>query len=249
MAAPRFLPSLPNPVVPLERYFVEPRLGPTRAEKEMKKEICDGTFRPPDAAEAASIEEAYALFVPFWRVDIQRSDQSIRFGGVRVGRVGIPIPQQDSSEAKATWMVSARTAFPYAMKHPSTLLPGDAKPLTVSLAALAHGEPDTGGGWEILDADVDERQAQAIAVSSLAKSSSSASALFSESQVTLHAIHFVRYPIWFCRYRYRGDAAPTGNDLFYLGISAVDGIPITAEHPSKLRAGAARVKKFFGLDD
>jgi len=28
----------------------------------------------------------------------------------------------------------------------------------------------------------------------------------------------------------------------------VDGTPITAEHPSKLRAGAARVKKFF-FDD
>lgn len=119
----------------------------------------------------------------------------------------------------------------------------------MSLAALAHGEPDLDGGWELLDADVDERQAQAVATASLAKSSTSAGGLFSESQVTLHAIHFVRYPIWFCRYRYRGEAAPSGNDLFYLGISAVDGTPITAEHPSKLRAGAARVKRFFGLDE
>lgn len=65
MAAPRFLPKLPNPVLPAERYHVAPRLGPTRAEKEMRAEICDGTFRPPDAAEHATIEEAYALFVPF----------------------------------------------------------------------------------------------------------------------------------------------------------------------------------------
>jgi hypothetical protein len=248
MAATRFLPALPRPVLPDERYHVAPRIGPTRAEASMLAEICDGTFRPPDAATAAKIEEAYALFVPFWRVDIQRSDQALRFGNVRVGRIGIPIPQQDSSEAKATWMVSARTAFPYAMKHPSTLLPGDAKPLVVNLAALAHGDPDTEGGWDILDADVDEKQAQAIAASSLAKSSSSSGSLFSESQVTTHAIHFVLYPIWFARYRYRGDAAPTGNDLFYLGISAVDGTPITADHPSKLRSGAARVKKFF-FDD
>lgn len=246
--AQRFLPALPRPVLPHERYHVEPRLGPTRAEKAMLAEICDGTFRPPDAATHANIEEAHALFVPFWRVDIQRSDQALRFGNVRVGRVGIPIPQQDSSEAKATWMVSARTAFPYAMKHPSTLLPGDAKPLVVSLAALSHGDPDPTGGWEILDADVDDKQAQAIAAQSLSRSSSSANSLFSESQVTTHAVHFVLYPIWFARYRYRGDAAPNGNDLFYLGISAVDGLPITAQHPSKLRAGAARVKKFF-FDD
>lgn len=56
-------------------------------------------------------------------------------------------------------------------------------------------------------------------------------------------------PVWFARYRYRGEATPSGNDLFYIGISAADGIPFTAEHPSKLRAGAARVKRFFGLDE
>ena len=44
----------------------------------------------------------------------------------------------------------------------------------------------------------------------------------------MRALHFVRYPVWFARYRYRGDAAPEGNDLFYVGISAVDGAPITA---------------------
>jgi hypothetical protein len=59
----------------------------------------------------------------------------------------------------------------------------------------------------------------------------------------------VRYPVWFARYRYRGEAAPAGDDLFYVGISAVDETPITALHPSKLRAGAANVKRFFGFDD
>ena len=145
-------------------------------------------------------------------------------------------------------MVCARSAFPYEMKHPSTILAGDAKPLTVSLAALAHGEPDTYGGWEVLDADLDAKQAQARAAASLARSSSAAMALFTESEITVHAMHFVRFPIWFARYRYRGEAAPTGNDLFYVGIAATDGTPITAEHPSKLRAGAARVRKFF-FDD
>ncbi len=249
MGAPQFLPRLPRPVLPSERYFVEPRLGPTKAEQKIMEEICDGTFRPPDAKTEAKIEEAYALFVPFWRIDIQRNDSAIRLGSVvRVGTIGVPIPRQDNTEAKATWMICARTAFPYTMKHPSTLIAGDAKPLTVSLAAISHGEPDTAGGWEILDADVDERQVQSIAQTELAKHSGAAGALLSESQITVHALHFIRYPIWFARYRYRGAAAPTGNDLFYVGVSAADGLPITAEHPSKLRAGAARVKKFF-FDD
>jgi hypothetical protein len=33
-----------------------------------------------------------------------------------------------------------------------------------------------------------------------------------------------------------------------VGISALDGTPLTAEHPSKLRAGAAKVRRFF-FDD
>jgi hypothetical protein len=243
-----FLPPLRNAVLPAERYHVAAELGPTRAEARILAEITDGTFRPGDAIDKAKIEEAFALYVPFWRVDIHRADTALRFGQVRVGQIGVPIPHQSSSEAKACWMVCARTAFPYEMKHPSTLLPGDAKPLVVSLAALAHGEPSTHGGWEILDADVDEAKAKQIATSSLARSSSAAHGLFSESEVTVHAMHFVRYPIWFARYRYRGEAAEEGKELFYVGISAVDGLPITADHPSKLRAGAAKVKRFFGLD-
>lgn len=241
-----FLPRLARPELPDERYHVVPKVGPTRAEKRIVEEMTDGTFRAPDAKDNARIEEAYALFVPFWRVDMQRSDQALRLGRIRVGNV--PLPTQESTEAKATWMICARTAFPYEMKHPSTVFAGDAKPLSVSLAALEHGEPDVDGGWEIIDADVDRARAESIAASSLARFSSGAHGLFTDSQVATNAIHFVRYPVWFARYRYRGDAAPDGNDLFYVGISAVDGTPITAEHPSKLRAGAARVRRFF-FDD
>lgn len=246
MVAMAFLPRVADPVLPRELYYVPPVLGATRAEQTILADIQDGTFRPPDAAEKATIEEAYALFVPFWRVDMQRSDQALRLGRVRINN--IPLPTSESTEAKAVWMVCARTAFPYEMKHPSTLLPGDAKPLTLSLAALEHGDPSTRGGWEILDADVEKSKAEQIASRALASSSSASGGLFSESQVTTHAIHFVRYPIWFARYRYRGVASSDGNDLYYVGISGLDGQPVTAMHPSKLRAGAARVKRFF-FDD
>jgi hypothetical protein len=244
-----FLPTLGRPVLPRERYHVVPRIGATRAEKKITEEICDGTFRPHDASTAATIEEAYALFVPFWRVDIQRSDHAVKLSQVRIGTVGIPVPHQSSSEAKGTFLVCARTAFPYEMKHPSTLLPGDAKPLAVSLAALEQGDPDLRGGFEVLDADVDERKAKELAALGLKSHNAQSSAIFTDSEITVHAIHFVRYPIWFARYRYRGEAAADGDDLFYVGISAADETPIIAQHPSKLRAGAARIKKLFRFED
>jgi hypothetical protein len=243
---PRFLPPLSDGVVPDERYHIVPRIGPTKAEALITAEMRDGTFRPPDAEENAHIEEAFALFVPFWRIDMYRADRALRLGNLRVN--GIPIPTQQDTEAKAVWMVCARTAFPYEMKHPSTLLPGDAKPLTVSLAALTEGDPDLKGGWQLLDADVTEARARTTAASFLARHSGAAGALIGESEVTVNAIHFVMVPIWFARYRYRGAASSDGNDLYYVGILATDGVPVSASHPSKLRSGAARVKKFL-FDD
>lgn len=248
MGRNRFLPLLPRAVLPEEVYHVAPRIGAARAEQLILAEICDGTFRPPDAAQNATIEEAYALFVPFWRIDMARKDQALRLSSVRIGTVGVPVPYQDTTSAKATWMVCARSAFPYEMKHPSTLLPGDAKPLTMNLAALEHGDPATRGMWEVLDADIDGDRAHQIAAAALAGSSGASRALFTEAEISVRARHFVRYPIWFARYRYRGDASAEGNDLFYVGISAADGTPITAEHPSKLRSGAAKVRRFF-FDD
>ena len=82
----RFLPALPRPVLPAERYHVAPRIGPTRAEKAMLAESCDGTFRPPDAATHAKIEEAFALFVPFWRVRVTASASGCIRGGGRASR-------------------------------------------------------------------------------------------------------------------------------------------------------------------
>ncbi|MFT3776117.1 MAG: hypothetical protein QM820_63045 [Minicystis sp.] len=65
------------------------------------------------------------------------------------------------------------------------------------------------------------------------------------SELTVHAVHFVRVPIWLSRYRYQGVAAPEGGD-FHVGVSALDGAVITAHHPPKLRAGVAKLKGLFG---
>ena len=240
-----FLPPLSNSIAATERYHVAPSVGPRRAEAMMDDIIRDGTFRPPDAKTNAKIEEAFALYVPFWRVDIERSDFAVRLSGVRVG--GVPIPTARTTEADAVWMICARTAFPYEMKHPSTWLAGDAKPLSVSLAALVPGRP-TMEGWERIHPDVDQDRAVRLATAELGKRSGSANALIGESKVNTRAVHYVEYPIWFARYRYRGAASSDGKDLYYVGISAVTGEPITAEHPSKLRAGVARVKSFFTGD-
>lgn len=115
------------------------------------------------------------------------------------------------------------------MKHPSTLLPGDAKPLT------------------LLDADVEEMKAKALAAAALSKYSTFRRPVRRvRGQREGHPLRAL--PDLVRAVSLSSEAAPTGNDLFYIGISAVDGTPITAEHPSKLRAGTARLKRIFTGD-
>jgi hypothetical protein len=238
-------PPPPPPVLPAERYMVMPRIGRDRAEPRIRAEICDGAFRPPDAAQAAMIEGVYAAFVPFWRVDIRRWDEAQRLAETRAGYLGVPVSQQGPGDAAAAWMVCAQSTFPYEMKHPSSMIPGDARPLLLHLASLQAGDPDPSYGWDALDADVEEGAARALATASFRKFSLEAN--FANAEVAIHAVHFVRYPIWFARYRYKGEVAPSRDGVFYVGISAVDESCVTALHPSKLAAGAAKLRSFFGL--
>jgi hypothetical protein len=142
-------------------------------------------------------------------------------------------------------MVCARSSFPYEMKNPKTLLAGDAKPLAVSLSTLLSGDPDAAGEWEVIDADVPQSQARHVGGAKLQQWMRPAHEIATSTELTVYAVHFVRYPIWFARYRYSGLATGV-EDQFYVGLSAVDDTCVTAHHPSKLRAGAAKVKGFFG---
>jgi hypothetical protein len=130
------------------------------------------------------------------------------------------------------------------MKKPGALLTGDVTPLEVSLAALVPGDPKLEPGWELLDADVPEKEARGRAGAALERTAKE-DAVVTTSELTVHAVHFVRVPIWLARYRYQGVAAPDGG-AYHVGISALDGAAITAHHPPKLRAGVAKLKDLFG---
>jgi hypothetical protein len=115
------------------------------------------------------------------------------------------------------------------------------------VALLQAGDPDPRYGWEVLDADIDEATARALATASYRKLALDPSMLLNEHEVVVRTIHFVRYPLWFARYRYRGQASSSPGGLFHVGISAFDEAPVTALHPSKLMAGAAKLRKLFGM--
>jgi hypothetical protein len=239
----RFAP-LSSPILPDERYHLSPRLDSAAAEARARTAICDGLLRPTDAATAARIEDLAPLLVPFWRLDVTRTDDALTIAQHKVGSVDLPIPGARTRNARATWMVCARSAFPYEMKRPGALLTGDVTPLEVGLAALVPGDPQPSPGWELIDADVPEREARGRAGAALERATQG-DEVVTTSALTVHAVHFVRAPIWLARYRYQGVAAPDGG-AFHVGISAIDGAVITAHHPPKLRAGVARLKSLLG---
>jgi len=242
-------PPPPPPVLPGERHLVVPRIARDRAEARILAEICDGPFRPPDARVAATIEPAQALFVPFWRVDIRRWDDAKRLEEERLGYAGIPVGLGPGDPSTA-WMVCAQRAFPYEIKHPGSMIPSDSRPVLVHASSLQPGDPDPSYGWTIVDADVDQGTGRALAIAAYRRLSLDAGALLAQLEqieTAVHTLHFVWYPVWFARYRYQGQNAPTRDGLFHVGISAVDETCIAAVHPSKLQAGAARIKKLFGF--
>lgn len=240
-------PPVPPVVLPEQRHLVVPRIGRERAEPRILSEIYDGALRPPDAREASSIEAPRAMFVPFWRVDVRRLDEQTRLQEERIGYLGVPVSHEGADDPHAAWMVCAVSGFPYEMRHPASPIPGDSKPLALHLGYVQPGDPDPAWGWEVLDADIDVATARALAVNSFRKFAIDPGVLLGDTEIHVRAIHFVRYPVWFARYRYGGQNAPTRDGLFHVGISALDEAPITAVHPSKLAAGAAKIKKLFGI--
>lgn len=242
MSPARFAP-LSSPILPDERYHLSPRIDRAAAEARARAAICDGLLRPADAATAARIEDLAPLLVPFWRLDVTRTDDALTITEHKLGSVDLPIPGARTRNARATWMVCARSAFPYEMKKPGALLKGDVTPLDVSLAALVPGDPEPSPGWEMLDADVPQKEARGRAGAALERAAQE-DEVVTTSELTVHAVHFVRVPIWLARYRYQGAAAPDGG-AFHVGISGLDGTVITAHHPPKLRAGVARIESFF----
>jgi len=242
-----FAPPLPQRVYPEPRFLVVPQLGPEQAQGRIRAEICDGALRPPDAAEAALIAAIHGLFVPFWRIEITRPEHQMRAADERRGYLGVPLAQLGGSDGRSAWMVCARYGFPYEMKHPNLPVPGDTRPLVLPAGLLHPGDPDPAWGWEEVEADIDAFSAEAMAMTSYRKFVIDPNAIFSDVEPIVRAIHFVRYPLWLARYQYRTEAAPTPDGLFHVGVSAVDGVPITAVHPSKLAAGAAKLKRLLGF--
>lgn len=249
-------PERPVAVPPSEQHVCRRILEPAQAQEHARRAVLDGVLKPGDIESSSRIDPVALLWVPFWRVDVSVDGFHVGLSNVSVGRGGarIPIPTGGARHKDAVVMVSARTIFPYEPKLAAWLggsLDGVA-PLEIGTGELAPREqvPATElGVGEELAPDVPKADAEAAAARMVVRAVHPQSALYAKYEPQIRSALFCLYPVYYARYAYEGAARRHPGEEFFVAVSGRTGKPVSAHHPSAVRAAAAKLRKLisFGL--
>jgi hypothetical protein len=254
---PPVFPTLgPLAQQPPEPWFVVPRrLDEAAAGKIARHEIFGRLLAPADIrqASATALDRIRLIQVPFWRVEISIDGFHVNVTSVRLGRgpIGLPVPMMSSKHRSGPLMVSARTAFPYQLKVPSglsgTVFVGIP---TLEVAAddlvPASAASDATEG-EIVECDVPRDAAERTAQRALLNAVEPSQAIYSNYEPQVQSVTMVRYPIYYLRYRYDGEARRHAAEDCAVAVSARTGKLVAAKHPSRARAAAGKLKRLFSF--
>ena len=121
-----FPPLGPSAHQPREPSFVVARrLDEPAAGKIARREIFGRVLAPADIrqASATALDRIRLIQVPFWRVEVAIDGFHVSITSVPLGRgpIGLPLPRMSSKHRSGAVMVSARNAFPYQLRVPSSL--------------------------------------------------------------------------------------------------------------------------------
>jgi hypothetical protein len=239
-------PKLASPVSPAEVFVVPASVHPARAREAVERAVHRGWFRPADAAEAADIDTAELLFVPFWRVSVSVDGFHVglnTFVGGR-GRM-IPIPTGGARHRDADVMICGRTIVPYPPRVSSGL--GSIRPLEVGLAELVPlaDAGDALSAGSVVDADLDREKAERIASQILVRATQPGDAIYAKYVPEIRSATFCLYPLYYAPYRYAGEANPKQAAGYFVMISGRTGALLAAKHPSGGRALLGKVRRLF----
>jgi hypothetical protein len=243
--------------LPAAPWFVAARrLDEAAAGKSARAEIFGRVLAPADIrqARATALDRIRLIQVPFWRVELSIDGFHVGFTGVRLGRgpVTVPVPLMSSKHRSGAVMVSARAAFPYQLKVPRSLshhvLRGSALEVAAEelLPEPATPESQRGEG-EVVECDVTRAVAEDAAQRAVLNAVEPSSAIYSDYQPRVQVVTLVRYPIYYLRYRYEGEAARLGPEDCAVAISARTGKPVGARHPSGARAAVGKLRRLFSF--
>ena len=242
---------------PSEPWFVVvPRVDEAAAGKIARREIFGRVLAPADIREASAtaLDRIRLVQLPFWRAELSIDGFHVNITSAPLGRgsIGIPLPLISSKHRSGALMVSARSAFPYQLRVPSSLsraLHVGIPPLEVPPEDLvpeaASDRPASEG--EIVDCDVPRDAAERTAQRALLDAVEPASAIYSKYEPRVEAVTLVRYPIYYLRYRYDGEARLHAAEDCAVAVSARTGKLVAAKHPSGARAAAGKLRRLFSF--
>jgi len=251
---PRLKASAHEPGEPW--FVVSRRLDQAVAEKTARREIFHRWLAPADIgkARATALDRTRFIQVPFWRVDLSIDGFHVNLNSLQVGRgpFGIPVPMISSKHRSGPLMVSAVSAFPYEVKVPRWLVHtvGGVPPLEVGAeellpeSAASEGEESAA---EIVECDVPRELAERTAQTAVLNAVEPSYAIYSKYEPRVQSVSLVRYPIFYVRYRYDGEARRHVSDECAVAVSARTGKLVAAKHPSGARAAAGKLKRLFSF--
>jgi hypothetical protein len=258
MAASPLFPAPENAItVPdAEIHVCRPILDVAQAQEHVRRAVLDGLLKPSDIEKASRIGEPRLLWVPFWRVDVSVDGFHVGFSNVTIGSgsTRVPLPTGGTRHKDAVVMVCARKIFPYQPKLPAWLsgaIDGVA-PLEVNTGELAprtqmrDAEMAVG---ELVGADLPQKEAETNASRMVVRAIHPSNALYAKYEPQIRSTLFCLYPVYHATYTYDGAARRHQGEAFYVVVSARTGKPVSAHHPSAVRAAAAKFRKLitFGM--
>ena len=103
------------------------------------------------------------------------------------------------------------------------------------------------GEVETLDCDVTREVAEGAARQAALRAVEPSHALYTKYEARVQGARLVRYPIYYLRYRYDGEACEHGPEDCAVAVSAHSGKVVAAKHPSSGRAAAGKLKRLFSF--
>jgi hypothetical protein len=252
---PRLGASALQPVEPW--FVVAPRLDESAAGKIARREIFARWLAPADirSGQATALDRIRLIRVPFWRIEVAVDGFHVGvFDGNPAGQgaLRIPLPMMSPRHRTGALMVSARSAFACPVGVPRSLSNVGFSPPALEVAAPdLVPEPTAasveGGGSEALECDVPREAAEVAARQAALRAVEPSHALYSKYEGRVLGVSLVRYPIYYLRYRYDGEAREHGAEECAVAVSAHSGKLVAAKHPSGRRAVAGKLKRLVSF--
>jgi hypothetical protein len=254
---PMFPPLGAAALQPTEPWFVvAPRLDEPAAGKIARREIFARWLAPADirSGRTTALDRIRLIWVPFWRIEVAVDGFHVslfdgRVGGDEASR--IPLPMVSPRHRTGPLMVSARAAFqcpigvPRSLSHRGLfpapeLAEGDIRPESAVWSSPARDA-------ETLDCDISREVAEGAARQAALRAVEPSHALYTKYDARVLDARLVRYPIYYLRYRYDGEAREHGPEHCAVAVSAHSGTVVAAKHPSSRRAVAGKLKRILSF--